>query len=299
MGTTPETPLQSVAQLAQQIGPRSWYRRTVSEGTKGPIVDEFARKRVTLCQEGQPAHTVWRVIKRTLGAEPTYGYYIRNAPVSTPLRVFVWLRGVRWAIAQGFEETKTELGMAHYELRKYTGWHHHMLTGMLAHFFLWPVKRRLEKKSPGAHSVAGKAVAGEGAGLENLSPGGGPLWGARDAAAQSCSVSVASKKSAPRRLMDDHRSPLTGLGTAWQGSRAVLDANGLRLHHNCIEIRRPIFLASEQASDGVWFGPTSTARHDGSVDNSSRVCAAPWVSDAAVVKRMIACTRYAERPDSR
>ena len=57
--------------------------------------------------------------------------------MSTPLRVFVWLSGVRWAIEQGFEETKTELGMAHYELRKYTGWHHHMLTCMLAHFFLW------------------------------------------------------------------------------------------------------------------------------------------------------------------
>jgi hypothetical protein len=36
--TTPAIPLQSVAKLAQQIGPRSWYRRTVSEGTKGPIV---------------------------------------------------------------------------------------------------------------------------------------------------------------------------------------------------------------------------------------------------------------------
>src|SRR6266849_5743987 len=100
--TTPETPLQSVAKLAQQIGPRSWYRRTVSEGTKGPIVYEFARKRVTLCKDDQPASTVWLVIKRTLGAEPRYWYYISNAPVSTPLRVFVWLSGVRWAIEQGF-----------------------------------------------------------------------------------------------------------------------------------------------------------------------------------------------------
>jgi SRSO17 transposase len=69
--TTPETPAQSVAQLAQQIGHRSWYRRTGSEGTKGPIVYEFARKRVTLCKDHQPAHTVWLVIKRSLGAEPT------------------------------------------------------------------------------------------------------------------------------------------------------------------------------------------------------------------------------------
>ena len=105
---TPGTPRQSVAQLAQQIGPRSWYRRTVSEGTKGPIVYEFARKRVTLCKDDQPASTVWLVIKRTLGAEPRYWYYISHAPVRMPLRVFVWLSGVRWAIEQGFEETKTE-----------------------------------------------------------------------------------------------------------------------------------------------------------------------------------------------
>ena len=36
--------------------------------------------------------------------------------------------------------------MAHYEVRKYPGWHHHMLTTMLAHFFLWHLKLRLGKK---------------------------------------------------------------------------------------------------------------------------------------------------------
>jgi hypothetical protein len=234
--TTPETAPQSVAKWAQQLGTRSWYRRTVSEGTKGPIVYEFARTRVTLCKDDQPAQTVWLVIKRTLGSEPTYWYYISNAPVSTPLRVFVWLSGVRWAIEQGFEETKTELGMAHYELRKYPGWHHHMLTCMLAHFFLWQLKIRLGKKSPGADGVAGEAVAGAGSAFENFYPEGGPPCGAMDAAAQSCGVSVASKKSAPRRLMDDQRNPPTGLGTAWQDSLGILKEKDLRLNHNFIEI---------------------------------------------------------------
>jgi SRSO17 transposase len=52
---------------------------------------------------------------------------------------------MRWAIEQCFEETKTELGMAHYEGRKYPGWHHHMLTTMLAHFFLWHLKQFCRK----------------------------------------------------------------------------------------------------------------------------------------------------------
>jgi len=113
--------------------------------------------------------------------------------------------------------------MAHYELRKYPGWHHHMLTCMLAHFFLWHVKMHLGKKSPSAYGVAGEAVAGAGSAFENFYPGGGPPCGAMDAAAQSCGVSVASKKSALRRLMDDQQSPLTDLDTACQGSLDVLD----------------------------------------------------------------------------
>jgi hypothetical protein len=71
-------------------------------------VYECARKRVTLCQDDQPASTVWLVLQRTLGAEPTSWSYISHALGSTPLRVFVWLSGVRWAIEQGCEEPKTE-----------------------------------------------------------------------------------------------------------------------------------------------------------------------------------------------
>jgi SRSO17 transposase len=140
-------PPSSVAALAAGRPASSWYRRTVSEGTKGPLVYEFARQRITLCKDGLPERTVWLVLKRSMGPEPTSTYYISNAPGSTPLRTFVWLSGLRWAVEQCFEEGKTELGMDHYEGRKYSGWHHHMLTTMLAHFFLWHLKIRLGKKS--------------------------------------------------------------------------------------------------------------------------------------------------------
>jgi hypothetical protein len=140
--------------LAATLPACQWYRRTVSEGTKGPIAYDFARHRVALCKDGLPERTVWLVIKRTCGSEPTYAYAISNAPASIPLRTLVWLSGIRWAVEQCFEEGKTELGMAHYEVRKYAGWQHHMLLTMLAHFFLWPLKGRLGKKSASADSVA-------------------------------------------------------------------------------------------------------------------------------------------------
>lgn len=79
----PDTAPCSVAALAARLPASRWYRRQVSEGTTGPIVSEFARHRVTLCKDGLPERTVWLVIKRTMGAEPTYASDMSNAPAST------------------------------------------------------------------------------------------------------------------------------------------------------------------------------------------------------------------------
>ena len=87
-----------VATVAASLPASRWYRRQVSEGTKGPLAYEFARQRVILCQEGLPDRPVWLVSKRTWGAEPSYAYAISHAPARTPLSTFVWLSGLRWAV---------------------------------------------------------------------------------------------------------------------------------------------------------------------------------------------------------
>lgn len=144
----------SVSTLANNLNDYFWYRRKVSEGTKGPIEYEFSKRRVALSKEGIPGETVWLIIRRTLEENPTYSYSISNAPLSARLKTFVWLSGMRWPIEQCFEETKTELGMDQYEVRKYSGWNHHIFTCMLAHFFLWHLKIRLGKKSASSYGVA-------------------------------------------------------------------------------------------------------------------------------------------------
>lgn len=101
-----------------------------------------------------PSKTVWLIAKRSIGAKPSYSFFISNAPISTRLKTFVWLSGIRWAIEQCFEETKTELGLDHYEVRKYPGWRHHMFSCMLAHFFLWHMRIRLGEKSAVAYDIA-------------------------------------------------------------------------------------------------------------------------------------------------
>jgi len=136
----------SVSTLAMNINDYFWYRRRVSEGTKSPIEYEFTKRQIILSNNGLPQKDLWLIIRRSIEDKPLYKYYLSNAPASATLNLFVWLSGIRWAIEQCFEETKSELGMDHYEVRKYRGWHHHILTCMLAHFFLWHLKIRLGKK---------------------------------------------------------------------------------------------------------------------------------------------------------
>lgn len=144
----------SIKTLAAGINDFFWYRRKVSEGAKGPIEYEFTKRRIVLSRHGLPLKTVWLLIRRTMGVEPQYSYFISNAPASVKLPTLIWLSGLRWAIEQCFEETKTELGMDQYEVRKFPGWHHHILTCMLGHYFLWHLKIRLGKKSTCHYALA-------------------------------------------------------------------------------------------------------------------------------------------------
>jgi hypothetical protein len=80
----------TVEAIAKTLHATFWYRRTVSEGTTGPIVSAFTQRQVTLCRDGLPDRAVWLIIKRSCGAQPSYWYDLSNAPLSACLPLFVW-----------------------------------------------------------------------------------------------------------------------------------------------------------------------------------------------------------------
>jgi SRSO17 transposase len=61
----------TVEAIAKHLPDTLWYRRTVSEGTKGPIADEVTKRQVTRCRDGLPDRAVWLIIKRSCGAQPS------------------------------------------------------------------------------------------------------------------------------------------------------------------------------------------------------------------------------------
>lgn len=138
----------AVAAIAAQIPARAWSRATIKEGSKGPLVCEFAFLQVVECRAGLPGPELWLVIRRNLDNPTELKFYFSNAPADTPLLELVRLSGLRWPIEIIFEESKGELGFDHYETRSWLGWHHHMWLVSLAHHFLVHLRLKFKVKAP-------------------------------------------------------------------------------------------------------------------------------------------------------
>jgi SRSO17 transposase len=68
-----------------------------------------------------------------------------NAPKDMSAEELAYMQGQRHWIERGFEDAKSQLGMADYEVRKWRGWHHHMAMVALAMLFL--LKERVEHET--------------------------------------------------------------------------------------------------------------------------------------------------------
>jgi len=135
----------TVLEVAAVLPTEAWARQTIKEGSQGPMVAEFATLRVVAVRETLPGPDVWLVLRRHIetGELKTY---LCNAPVDTAVETHVRMSGMRWPIETCFEDSKQLLGMGDYEVRSWTGWHHHMTLVILAHFFVVRMSLRLKKK---------------------------------------------------------------------------------------------------------------------------------------------------------
>jgi len=134
----------AVAALTAQ----SWTTISVGAGAKGPRAYQWARAPVRpLAGPGY-----WLLARRSLTDPTDIAYYLAAAPARTPLRELARIAGARWAIEETFQTAKNEVGLDHYQVRRYDGWYRHITLAMLAHAFLTVTRAATtprEKGGPG------------------------------------------------------------------------------------------------------------------------------------------------------
>jgi SRSO17 transposase len=130
--------------IVRRIPAGRWQRYVIKQGSKGPLICEFAFVRVSVVRAGVPGATVWLVIRRNLDEPSELKFYLSNAPASCARQTLARMGAARWPIELCFAESKDEVGLDHYETRSWQGWHHHMTLVMLAHHFLMRLRVQLE-----------------------------------------------------------------------------------------------------------------------------------------------------------
>jgi SRSO17 transposase len=145
--------------LAAALPAAAWRVAQIKDGSKGPLVAEVAFVRAVAVRDALPGPDVWVVFRRALDATRELKVYLCNAAADTAPETLVWLLGFRWPVEQAIKEAKEELGLDHYEVRGWRGWHHHTTMTLLALHFLVRLRSRLGGGNPGADRAPGAPPA--------------------------------------------------------------------------------------------------------------------------------------------
>ena len=188
-----------VAALAAALPPTAWRRHLLNEGAKGPQVAAVACVRAVAVRDRLPGPDVWVVLRRGLGPAAALKAFLSNAPDALPQAEDTLARrtAARWPVERGIEESKGEVGLDHYEVRGWIGWHHHLTLTFLAHHFLVQARLRLGGKKPGCDRAPGARPAPGLAAPAHADPGAGARAAVRYPAPESWRVPLPSQAYPP------------------------------------------------------------------------------------------------------
>ena len=174
LGLRPVTTwIKSLPKRALQPAPRAvppgdrkrWQRLSAGDGAKGPRLYDWA---CVPYNGATPGFQSALLVRRSIAKPTELTFYLTHAPEGTALDELVRIAGTRWSIESLFEQAKGEVGLGHYEVRSWVGWHRHVTLAMLALAYLAAVRRAAaggwDPGEPGgrpaaAHDARGQAPA--------------------------------------------------------------------------------------------------------------------------------------------
>lgn len=143
-----------VDQWAKRQSKKRWKTVRLPGGEKGPRqVRVLQQLMQTKDEERRTGPTDRVVVIQTLEEKPQVWYTVSNAPKEVPVHEVAKAHGRRHGIEELLEEGKQEVGLKDYEVRSWTGWHHHMTLTMLALWFLQLERLELGEKKSGANGI--------------------------------------------------------------------------------------------------------------------------------------------------
>jgi SRSO17 transposase len=130
-----------------------WQRVHVKDTEKGPTVWEVKCAPFWLQRDGQILGPYWLIYARNVLNPNEEKYFLCNADPGTPLEVILHVSFARWPVERTLEDEKDELGLSHFEVRRYDAIMRHFAVTQVSHLFLARQTKRLRGEKPGDHFV--------------------------------------------------------------------------------------------------------------------------------------------------
>ena len=134
----------------------AWTFVEVRDGEKGPLTVEAATCPVQ-AKEGKrigPDELLVIVRLRDDADQLKHDYYLSNAAADTPRRELTRVGKAEHRIEECLQRGKSEVGLADYEVRSWSGWYHHQALSLIAAWYLNCELRSGKKNHAGSYLPA-------------------------------------------------------------------------------------------------------------------------------------------------
>jgi SRSO17 transposase len=133
---------------------QEWKRYRIKDGEKGPMVWEVKHLLIyPKDEDGLPGRAYHLIVARNVLEPSEVKYFVSNAPLGTSIATLLLVAFSRWRIERCFEDEKSELGLDHYEGRRYQGLKRHLIITAVSHLFLAKVHQDLRGEKPKSDRV--------------------------------------------------------------------------------------------------------------------------------------------------
>jgi SRSO17 transposase len=148
----PDAPAARPLKALWKRGGPAWKGFHVKNTQAGPVVWDARVVRFFPGADGLPADPCWLIVARNV-LDGEVKYFYSNAPEETPAEVLLHVAFSRSHIERLFEESKGEVGLDHFEVRKYLALRRHLVLSMVSLLFLEEQTGRLRGEKPVVESA--------------------------------------------------------------------------------------------------------------------------------------------------